>query len=149
MRESSFASTLNDNYSLSAIRIYSGHIDFYVIIDLEDIMGTVVESVLHGKSRLSENGRIVIPSQIREAMGISAGDPVLMELEDGVLRIESHRSRIRRIQEEFRKHVPIRPGEMLMSDQLIAERREEARREMEETDRQIEEYRLRNERQLG
>jgi hypothetical protein len=38
---------------------------------------------------------------------------------------------------------------MLMSDQLIAERREEARREMEETDRQIEEYRLRNERQLG
>jgi len=112
-------------------------------------MGTVVQSVLHGKSRLSENGRIVIPSQIREAMGISAGEPVLMELEDGVLRIESHRSRIRRIQEEFRKHVPIGLGEMLMSDQLIAERREEARREMEETDRQIEEYRLRNERQLG
>jgi len=82
-------------------------------------------------------------------MGISAGEPVLMELEDGVLRIESHRSRIRRIQEEFRKHVPIGLGEMLMSDQLIAERREEARREMEETDRQIEEYRLRNERQLG
>lgn len=113
------------------------------------IMGTVSESVLHGKSRLSENGRIVIPSQIREAMGISAGEPVLMELEDGVLRVESHRRRIRRIQEEIRKQIPIKPGEMLMSDQLIAERREEARREMEETEREIEEFRLRNERHLG
>jgi AbrB family looped-hinge helix DNA binding protein len=121
----------------------------YVIINPEGIMGTVVESVLQGRSRLSENGRIVIPAQIREAMGISAGEPVLMELEDGVLRIETHRRRIRRIQEEFRKHIPFQPGEMLMSDQLIAERREEARREMEETDRQIEEYRLRNVGQLG
>lgn len=112
-------------------------------------METVVEGVLYGKSRLSENGRIVIPSQIREAMGISAGEPVLMELEDGILRVESHRRRIRRIQEEFRKHVPIKPGEMLMSDQLIAERREEARRAAEETDRQIGEFRLRNERNLG
>jgi AbrB family looped-hinge helix DNA binding protein len=127
---------------MSLIRIHD-------IMKARGIMGTVVESVLHGKSRVSENGRIVIPAQIREAMGISAGEPVLMELEDGVLRVESHRRRIRRIQEEFRKHVPIKPGEMLMSDQLIADRREEARREMEETDREIEEFRLRNERQLG
>jgi AbrB family looped-hinge helix DNA binding protein len=112
-------------------------------------MGAVGENVLHGKSRMSENGRIVIPAQIREAMGIAAGESVLMKVEDGVLSIESHRRRILRIQEEFRKYLPIKPGEMLISDQLIAERREEARRETEETDRQIKEYRLRNESQLG
>jgi len=101
------------------------------------------------RCKINQNGRIVIPAAIRKEMGLKAGESLLMEVEDGVLRIESHRARIRRIQEEFRKYVPIKPGEMLMSDQLIAERREEARREMEETDRQIEEYRLRNERQLG
>lgn len=112
-------------------------------------MGTVVNSVRHTKARISPNGRILIPAAIREEMGFEPGESLFIDVEDGVLRIESHRRRIRRIQEEFRKHVPIKPGEMPMSDQLIAERREEARREMEETDRQIEAYRLRNEGRLG
>lgn len=119
------------------------------IIEKVTIVADVVKDALHAKAPLSANGRIVIPAAIREEMGFAPGDTLLMDVEDGVLRIESHRRRIRRIQEEFRKHVPIKPGEILMSDQLIAERREEARREMEEADRQIEEYRLRNERRLG
>ena len=81
-------------------------------------------------SRINENGRVVIPAVIRRQMGLQAGDAVVMEVQNGVLRIESHRARIRRIQESFRKLIP--PGEMLMSDQLIVDRREEARREMEE-----------------
>jgi AbrB family looped-hinge helix DNA binding protein len=112
-------------------------------------MGTVVTRPKSVSSKINQNGRIVIPAALRQQMGIKAGESVLMEVEDGVLRMESHRARIRRIQEEFRKHLPIKPGEMLMSDQLIAERREEARREMEEADRQIEEFRLRNEGRLG
>lgn len=112
-------------------------------------MGSVVTQPRFVYGKINENGRIVIPAAIRRVMGLKAGDTVLMGVEEGVLRIESHRARIRRIQEEFRKHCPIKPGEMLMSDQLIAERREEARREMVETERQIAEYRLRNERQLG
>jgi AbrB family looped-hinge helix DNA binding protein len=107
-------------------------------------MATFVTRPKSVSSKINQNGRIVIPAALRRQMGIKAGESVLMEVEDGVLRMESHRARIRRIQEEFRKHIPIKPGEMLMSDQLIAERREEARREMEETDRQIEEFRLRN-----
>ena len=79
--------------------------------------------------RLNENGRIVIPSPLRRQMGVSPGDSLVMEVEDGVLRIESYRARIRRIQEEFRQFA--KPG-ILASDELIAERREEARREMEE-----------------
>lgn len=80
-------------------------------------------------SRLNDNGRIVIPAKIRKSMGLKAGDVVVMSLEDGVLRIESHLARIRRIQEEFKKFAT--PG-TLASDELIADRREEARREMEE-----------------
>jgi AbrB family looped-hinge helix DNA binding protein len=112
-------------------------------------MASIVTVPRFVRCKINQNGRIVIPAAIRHEMGLKAGESLLMEVENGVLRIESHRARIRRIQAEFRKYVPIKPGEMLMSDQLIAERREEARREMEETDRQIEEYRLRNERQLG
>ncbi len=79
---------------------------------------------------MNDNGRIVIPANIRKSMGLRPGDVVVMSLEDGVLRIESHLSRIRRIQEEFKKFAT--PG-TLASDELIAERREEARREMEES----------------
>jgi ribose 1,5-bisphosphokinase PhnN len=58
-------------------------------------------------------------------------------VEDGVLRMESHRARIRRIQKEFAQY--IRP-DVLASDELIAERREEARREEEEMVRDREFY---------
>ena len=53
-------------------------------------------------SRLNDNGRIVIPAKIRKSMGLKPGDVVVMSLEDGVLRIESHLAKIRRIQEEFK-----------------------------------------------
>lgn len=82
------------------------------------------------KARINENGRIVIPAEIRAKMDLKPGDFVVMKLdEDGVLRIESHMARIRRIQEELKPYG--KPG-VLMSDELIADRREEARREMEE-----------------
>jgi AbrB family looped-hinge helix DNA binding protein len=81
-------------------------------------------------SKINQNGRIVIPVAIREQMGLSVGDTLFMSLEGEVLKIESHRARIRRIQEELKRQ--LKPGEMLMSDQLIADRREEARRETEE-----------------
>ena len=81
-------------------------------------------------TKISEGGRVVIPAEIRQKLGLKPGDTVLMKLDaDGVLRIESHMARIRKIQEELKKYG--KPG-VLMSDELIAERREEARREMEE-----------------
>jgi len=101
-----------------------------------------VSSHLHAKAPLSPNGRIVIPASIRQELGFAPGDTLLMDVEDGVLRIESYAARIRRIQQEFAKYA--KPG-ILASDELIADRREEARREEEEFERQIEQERLRNE----
>ena len=93
-------------------------------------MESSVPNVMRGSARINANGRIVIPAPMRQQMGLAEGEAVSLELQDGVLRIESYRDRIRRIQQEFKKLIP--EGGMLMSDQLIADRREEARREMEE-----------------
>ena len=80
------------------------------------------------QSRINENGRVVIPFRIRRAMGLEAGDTVVMTLNDGVLCIEPQRVRIRRIQDELKKYA--KPG-VRTSDQLVEER-EETRIEMEE-----------------
>lgn len=112
------------------------------------ITRTSVKSSLHAKAPLSPNGRIVIPAAIRQEMGFAAGDTLLMDVEDGVLRIESYPARIRRIQREFAPYA--KPG-VLASDELIAERREEARREEEEMarDREFDQDRLRKAGLLG
>lgn len=80
-------------------------------------------------TKINQNGRIVIPAELREKMGVKPGDPVVLTLSEGVLRVESHRAVIRKIQEDFARFR--KPGQ-LASDELIAERREEARSEFEE-----------------
>jgi len=90
---------------------------------------SLIDSPPLGRARLAENGRIVIPVAIRQKLGLTPGDTLLFSVDGDAIRIESHRARIRRIQESMRQFIP--PGRCL-SDELIAERREEARREMEE-----------------
>ena len=92
-------------------------------------MSITVKDILHASTRLSNNGRIVIPAEIREAMGLKPGETLLLRLEGDVLQIESQQMRIRRIQESLQRLIP--PGRPL-SDELIADRREEAQQEMEE-----------------
>jgi AbrB family looped-hinge helix DNA binding protein len=92
-------------------------------------MDGVVRDALHAKARLSSNGRLLIPAAIREQMGFEPGESLLIDVEDGVLRIESYRARIRRIQREIAQY--IKPGVLLL-DELIADRREEACQEEEE-----------------
>jgi AbrB family looped-hinge helix DNA binding protein len=81
------------------------------------------------QAHINQNGRIVIPAVIRRAMGLKLGDSIVMSLEDGVLRIEPQKTRVRRVQESLSKLIP---ADRVLSDELIAERREEARRETEE-----------------
>jgi len=81
---------------------------------------------LQARGQIGEKGRIVIPSQIREALGIDVGDKVVFRVEDGELRISTLRSRIRRAQRNVRHLAP--PG-TLVSEELSAERREAAKHE--------------------
>jgi len=76
--------------------------------------------------RLNENGRVVIPAAFRKALGINAGDEVILRLEDDELRITTMKKRIERAQRHVRKYV--NPGTSLV-DELIADRRREAARD--------------------
>jgi AbrB family looped-hinge helix DNA binding protein len=78
------------------------------------------------RTRVNENGRVVIPAAFRKAMGIKAGDEVVLRIEDNELRILTLKQRIERAQRLVRQHV--KPGTSLV-DELIADRREAAKRE--------------------
>ena len=94
-----------------------------------------VKTGLSAKAALSANGRIVIPAAIRRQLGFAPGDTLLMEVEDGVLRVESFDARLARIQDEL---MQLAGPERMLSDELIAERRAEAWREQVEADRERE-----------
>ncbi len=76
--------------------------------------------------RINENGRVVIPAAFRKALGIRRGDEVVLRIEDDELRITTLERRIARAQRLVRKR--LKAGASLV-DELIAERREAARRE--------------------
>lgn len=76
--------------------------------------------------QVGEKGRIVIPAEMRDALGIKAGDSIELSVEDHELRISTRATRIRRAQESIRRYIP--EGVML-SEELSAERREAAKHE--------------------
>jgi len=78
--------------------------------------------------KVNENGRVVIPLEFRRALGVQAGDEVILIWKDDEIRITTMRRRIERAQRHARQYV--KPGVSLV-DELIAERREAAKRELE------------------
>jgi AbrB family looped-hinge helix DNA binding protein len=78
------------------------------------------------RTRVNENGRVVIPASFRKALGIQAGDELVLRLEDNELRITTQQRRIQRAQLRARQY--IKPGKSLV-EELLAERREAARHE--------------------
>jgi len=79
------------------------------------------------KLKVNENGRVVIPAAFRKALGINAGDVLVLRVEDDELRIMTMKKRIEQAQRLVRKFV--KPGISLV-DELIAERRREAQKEL-------------------
>ncbi len=76
--------------------------------------------------KIVEGGKLVIPATFRREMGIAPGDTVIVELDEGELRVRSLPLAIRRVQERMRE---LNPDGRLLSDELIADRRAEAARE--------------------
>ncbi len=77
---------------------------------------------------LGARGRLVIPASLRERLGLREGDRLVLTLEaDGSLRLVSLREQVRKLQGIFKD---IAPG-VSLAEELIQERREEARRENE------------------
>jgi AbrB family looped-hinge helix DNA binding protein len=71
------------------------------------------------RTRVNENGRVVIPSSFRKALGIEVGDEVVLRIEDDELRITTQQRRIQRAQRRARQYV--KGGSLV--DELLAERR--------------------------
>jgi len=78
------------------------------------------------RTKLAEGGRIVIPAEFRQALGMKIGDELILSLRDGELRIITWQQAVKRIQEIVRRYVP--EGQSL-ADELIADRRLEAENE--------------------
>lgn len=80
------------------------------------------------KTRISENGRFVVPAAFRKAMGLKGGEDLVLSLDEEGLHIQTKRQQLARAQAMVREF--IQPGQSL-ADELIAERRLEAKREAE------------------
>ena len=76
---------------------------------------------MNSEARVSVNkdGSVLIPGLIVKALGIKAGDDVLVRVEQGELRIMPLKSRVQRAQYRVRRY--IKPGRSLARE-LITER---------------------------
>ena len=78
--------------------------------------------------RVGPKGRVVVPAPIRQALGIEEGTELMARIEGDGIILEPRSAAIRRLQALF-AHIP---PDVSLVDELIAERREEARREERE-----------------
>lgn len=76
--------------------------------------------------KMSDGGRVVIPVEIRRALGLNDGDAVLWELQDGMARVTSRNAQLSQVQGLIKS---LGNPDECWSDELIAERRAEAGRE--------------------
>ena len=70
-------------------------------------------------------GRLVVPAPLRRRLGIEAGDVLVARAEDDRLVLERRDAVLARLRTRF----VVVPAEVSMVDELIAERRDDARRE--------------------
>jgi AbrB family looped-hinge helix DNA binding protein len=78
------------------------------------------------RTKIDSSGRVVLPSDIRTAMKISAGDTVQIVMDAGTVQIKTQQQALREAQEYFCKTIP---GSVSLVDELLRERREDAARE--------------------
>ena len=79
-------------------------------------------------ANVSQGGRIVLPLEIRQKLGIEVGDEILLEwIEDSAeLRLMTHKMRLQKAKQLVQQY--IKPATSIV-DELIAERREAAKHE--------------------
>lgn len=78
-------------------------------------------------AKIIKGGKIVIPAELRRELGFADGDRLVFEREGESLVVKSYHQVVREVQEAFRPFKP-QDGSSLV-DELIAERRAEARLE--------------------
>jgi len=79
---------------------------------------------------MSQGGRVVIPKQYREKLGVKEGDEVIWTEVDGQIVLTSRRQQLERAERFFDRLMADYTGPSL-ADELITERRAESVREDE------------------
>lgn len=77
---------------------------------------------------MSDNGRVLIPAELREELGFKPKSKVYIEVKDGSLILTSAKQRSINMRKFFAEMLPPTPGRSTV-DEFIAERRAEAARE--------------------
>jgi AbrB family looped-hinge helix DNA binding protein len=77
--------------------------------------------------RLGSGGRLVLPAQVRADLGLSDGDAVQVTVEYGKIVLLPLSQVVRRLQAKYRRLIP---GGRSLADELVADRRAQAKREM-------------------
>jgi bifunctional DNA-binding transcriptional regulator/antitoxin component of YhaV-PrlF toxin-antitoxin module len=83
-----------------------------------------MSDVIHTK--MGEGRRIAIPAELCQRYGIEPGDPVVLEPSDSGIVMRPLDAVIREVQAFF---ADAAPPDVLLSEELIRDRREEAKRE--------------------
>jgi AbrB family looped-hinge helix DNA binding protein len=79
---------------------------------------------------LGQKGRVLLPAEMRAALGLNEGDIITAWVKDGEVRMHSHLHGLQKIQEESRR---LARGKVYASEELIADRRAENAKEERET----------------
>lgn len=77
-------------------------------------------------ANLTKEGRVLIPSAIRQALGLRPGEPLSISVVDGEVRIVGRLAALRRMQQRL---AHLRDPDHPAVDELLRERREAASRE--------------------
>jgi AbrB family looped-hinge helix DNA binding protein len=82
--------------------------------------------MLQVRTKLTANGRVVIPAAVRKALDLRPGDELIMRVEDGELRLSTRRQTLARVRRMIRRYIP---SDEDLTQSLIDDRRKEAERE--------------------
>jgi AbrB family looped-hinge helix DNA binding protein len=76
--------------------------------------------------RVDSAGRVVIPSEFRQSLGITPGEDLILSEDEHGIHLRTFKQAAKRVQELF---APYRKPGRSVVDELIREREEEARQE--------------------
>jgi len=74
------------------------------------------------KTKINENGRLVIPASFRKALSIKAGDELILRIESDELHISNTKSALKRARKLVKQYIGDKTN---LTDSLINDRRKE------------------------
>jgi AbrB family looped-hinge helix DNA binding protein len=82
-----------------------------------------------GRVYLGSQGEVVLPADARDALGLKAGDRLLVSVTDDEIRLMTIPTAVRKVQAAVRKFIP---EDVSLVDELLEDRRREVERERDE-----------------